>query len=44
MFLVLLIYKINKSLGVWGIINFRLLRDVFPDRLARGIPPKEGVP
>ena len=44
MFEVLLIIGINKSVCVWGIIKFHLLRDVFPYRLARGIPLKEGVP
>jgi len=43
MFEVLLIVRINKSVGLRGILNFRLLRDVFPYRLARGIPLKEGV-
>jgi len=44
MFEVLLIVRINKSVGLRGIRNFHLLRDVFPYRLARGIPLKEGVP
>jgi hypothetical protein len=44
MFEVLLIVRINKSVGHQGIINFRLLRDAFPYRLARGMPHKEGVP
>ena len=44
MFEVLLIVRINKSLGLQGIVNFRLLRDAFPYRLARGIALKEGVP
>jgi len=44
MFEVLLIVRINKSVGLRGILNFRLLRDAFPYRLARGIPLKEGVP
>ena len=44
MFEVLLIVTINKSVGRQGILNFRLLRDVFPCLLARGIPLKEGVP
>jgi len=44
MFEVLLIMGINKSMGLRGILNFRLLRDMSPYRLARGIPPKEGVP
>jgi len=43
MFEVLLIIRINKSVGLQGILNFRLLRDAFPYRLARGIPLKEGV-
>jgi len=41
---VLLIVRINKEVGLRGILNFRLLRDAFPYRLARGIPLKEGVP
>jgi len=44
MFEVLLIVIINKSVGLRGILNFRLLRDAFPYRLARGIPLKERVP
>ena len=44
MFEVLLIVRINKSMGLRGILNFRLLRDAFPYRLARGIPLKEGGP
>jgi len=44
MFEVLLIVRINKNAGLRGILNFRLLRDPFPYRLARGIPLKEGVP
>jgi len=44
MFKVLLIVRINKSVGIRGILNFRLLRDAFPYWLARGIPLKEGVP
>jgi len=44
MFEVLLIVRINKSVGLQGILNFRLLRDAFPYRLVRGIPLKEGVP
>jgi len=43
MFEVLLIIRIIKSVGLRGILNFHLLRDAFPHRLARGIPPKEGV-
>jgi hypothetical protein len=34
----------NKSVGIRGHRNFRLLRDAFPYQLARGIPLKEGVP
>jgi hypothetical protein len=30
MFEVLLFVRINKSMGLWGILNFRLLRDAFP--------------
>jgi len=44
MFEVLLIVIINKCMGLQGILNFRLLRDAFPYRLARGIPRKEGDP
>jgi len=44
MFEVLLIVRINHSVGLQGILNFRLLRDAFPYRLATGIPLKEGVP
>jgi len=44
MFKVLAIVRINKSVGLQGILNFRLLRDVFLNQLARGIPLKEGVP
>jgi len=44
MFKVLLIIKINKSVGLQGILNFPLLRDTFPYRLAEEIPLKEGVP
>ena len=44
MFEVLLIVRINKSVGLWGIFNFRLLRDAFPYRLARGIPLKDRFP
>jgi hypothetical protein len=40
----LLSMKITRSVGFWGIPNFRQLRDMFPYRLARGIPLKEGVP
>ena len=43
MFEVLLIVRINKTVGVRGILNFRMLRDVYPYRVARGIPLKEGV-
>jgi len=44
MFEVLRIIRINKSVGLRGILNFRLLGDAFLYRLARGIPLKEGVP
>jgi hypothetical protein len=44
MFEVLLIVRINKCVGLRGILNFHLLRDAFPCRLAKGIPLKEGVP
>jgi hypothetical protein len=43
MFEVFLIVRINKSVGLRGILNFPRLREVFPYRLARGIPLKEGV-
>jgi hypothetical protein len=41
---VLLIFRINKRVGLRGLLNFPRLRDVFPYRLVRGIPLKEGVP
>jgi hypothetical protein len=44
MFEVLLIVRINKCVGLRGILNFRLLRDAYPFRLARGIPLKERFP
>jgi hypothetical protein len=44
MFEVLPIVSINKCVGLWGILNFRLLRDEFPYWLASGIPLREGVP
>jgi hypothetical protein len=44
MFEVLLIVRINRSVGLLRILNFCLLRNAFPYRLARGIPLKEGVP
>ena len=44
MFEVLLIVRINKSVGLWGILNFHLLRDVFPYWLVSGIPLKVGIP
>jgi hypothetical protein len=43
MFEVLLIMRIIKRLGLRGILNFRLLRHPLLNRLARGIPLKEGV-
>jgi hypothetical protein len=43
MFDVLLIIRINKRVGLRGILNFHLQKDAFPYRLARGIPLKEGV-
>ena len=42
-FEVLLIVRINTSVGLQGILNFHLLRHPFPYRLARGIPLKERV-
>jgi hypothetical protein len=44
MFKFLLIVRINQWVGLWGILNFPLLRDVFPYRLAGGFPLKDGVP
>jgi hypothetical protein len=44
MFKVLPIVRINKSVGVWGILNFPLLSDTFPYWLERGTPLKEAVP
>jgi len=38
------VVKINKSVGLRGILNFPLLREAFLYQLARGIPLKEGVP
>jgi hypothetical protein len=43
MFEVMLIVRNSNSMGLRGILNFRLLRDAFPDRLARGIHPKKRV-
>jgi hypothetical protein len=43
MFEVLLIVRINKLVGLQGILNSRLLRDAFPYWLGSGIPLKEGV-
>jgi len=43
MFEVLLIIRIHKSVGVWGILNIRMLGDTFLYRLARAIHLKEGV-
>jgi hypothetical protein len=36
-------FRKNQSIGDRGILSFPLLRDAFLHRLARGIPPKEGV-
>jgi hypothetical protein len=44
MFDALVIVRINKCVGLKENLNFRILRDAFPYRLARGIPLKEGVP
>ena len=41
---VLLIFRINKCVGLQGIKNFCLLRDAFRYWPARVIPLKEGVP
>jgi hypothetical protein len=43
MFEVLLIAQIKNIVSLWGILIFRLLRDPFPYKLARGIPPNAGV-
>jgi len=43
MFKVMLMVRINKRIGLRRILNFPLLGDVFPYRLARGIPLEEGV-
>jgi hypothetical protein len=43
MFQVLLIVRINKRVGLWGILNFHHLRNAFPYRLVSRIPLKEGV-
>jgi hypothetical protein len=43
-FEVFLIISINNSVGLRGILSFRLIRDAFPYRLARWIPLKEAVP
>jgi hypothetical protein len=43
LFEVLLSVRINKSVGLLGILNCHQLRDSFPYWLARGIPLKEGV-
>jgi len=40
---VLLIVRINNSMGDRGILKFCLPRDVFQYRMGRGIPLKEGV-
>jgi hypothetical protein len=44
MFEILQIVIIDKSVGLEGILTFRLLRKSFPYQLARGIPLKKGVP
>jgi hypothetical protein len=44
MFEVLPIVRINFSVGLWTIINFRLLTFEIWYRLARGIPFTKGVP
>jgi len=43
MFEFLLLIRINKSLSLGRILNVPQPRDAFPYRLARGIPPNEGV-
>jgi len=44
LFEILLIVRLNTSVGLQEILHFRVLRDTFLYRLARGIPLKEGVP
>jgi len=44
MFEVMLSLRINISVGLRGILNFRRLRDVFLYRLAGGIPLQQGFP
>jgi hypothetical protein len=44
MFEVLGIVTINKTVGLWGIVNFRLLREAFPYWLVRVSPLKERIP
>jgi hypothetical protein len=44
MFDVLLLVKINNTVGLEGILNIPCLRDASLYRLARGIPLREGVP
>jgi hypothetical protein len=43
MFQVVVIVRINKCMGIRGILNFRLLRVAFPHRLPREILLMEGV-
>jgi hypothetical protein len=43
MFQVVVIVRINKCVGIWGILNFHLLRVAFPHWLPREILLKEGV-
>jgi hypothetical protein len=40
----LLIVRLNNRMGLQRMLNFRLLNDVFPHQLARGIPLKDDVP
>jgi hypothetical protein len=44
MFEVFLMVRVNNSVGLRALLNFRLLGDAFLYRLARGIPFKEEVP
>jgi hypothetical protein len=37
------LFRLNMSVGRWGIISYPLLSHAFPHRLARGIPRKERV-
>jgi len=43
-FQVLLIVRTTTRVGLRGILNFHLLRDAYPYRLARRMPIMQGVP